>query len=1009
MRRLLITALAGSIVIAIGWGAVRAQTASAALNGRVTTEEGRPVADAVVQARSKATGVTRSTVSDGRGRYSFEGLAPGTWTVAARLADGSALSDTRLVTLHLQQTTTVDFSVGKGLSERVTVRAESPLVDRRQTAGKLTVSGERAGTLPVAGRVFTDLALLDSAVRQAAPGAFVGERGAVFTVNGQSGRSNSFLVDGMDNNDSTSGTTTNSFFSQQVIQEFVLLTHQFAPEFGGASGGVVNIITRQGSNDRTWEAFVQGTRDGWNETGNFVESLPDSGVEQQSVRRFQAGASLGGPIRKDRAFYFLAYEHQESDALVGFTGVDGDGNPGGRMSAPSQDDSLFLRFDFNLGPASNLMVRLSANDRFAEGINVGGIFTPESGFRIDEQDLQFAATLKTVISPTLLSESRFLGSWSVFDQLANSDQPGVTRPSGVFGGNTLNSQNRDEEKFQLVQNLTWKTGRHTFKFGASATRSTTDLSARFNPNGNFTYDYDIPFEPGDCGDILVSQTGSAEPDGSIYCIGDPNGVDDDMDSTTDEKGNIYSYPLVYALISGEPEALLEDTRYTLFAQDRAEVGERWILEYGLRYDLNTYQLPSSAAVDSSIPNGGAGRDTDNIAPRLGFTFSPNASGKLVIRGGAGIFYDKLALAFPATAAITSGTSIGLFPAQGFAFEFTERDIQQGDTLPLVSPEPLTLRFSTGTQLDTPYTIQWNLGLERAIGHGQALRANLIRSRGYHLPLIKDLNPVSGLVSGTFGIPLLTGDLAACPADQIDPTLDVGVPCHARDPEHGSIAAIVTEGQSWYSGLDLSYRWQRDLSWFQASYTLSRAEDLGFDPLKGGISLPPDSDDIEGERGRADGDRLHRLVISGDTPLPFWGIRSSAVLQVSSGIPYNVTTGQDDNSDGITTDRPAGVGRNEGQDSSIEAINAVRDQEVVPLDPILSVPREPSFVQVDLRLYKQFGSSDDGSSQIFLQVFNLFDRENVGLIEGRAISPNFGRPITLAGPPRTVELGLRVLY
>lgn len=973
------------------------------------TDAGAPVADAVVQARQQATGVTRSTVSDGRGRYSFEGLAPGTWTVAAHLADGSGLSDTRTVTLHLQQTTTVDFSVGKGLSERVTVRAEAPLVDRRQTGGKLTVSGDRAGALPVSGRVFTDLALLDSSVRRAAPGTFVGERGAVFTVNGQSGRSNSFLVDGMDNNDSTSGTTTNSFFSQQVIQEFVLLTHQFAPEFGGASGGVVNIVTRQGSNDRTWQAFVQGTRDRWNETGEFIESLPDSGVERTAVRRFQAGASFGGPIRKDRAFYFLAYEHQESDQLIGFTGIDGDGNPGGRMSAPTQDESLFLRLDFNLSPASNLMVRLSANDRFAEGVNVGGIFTPESGFRIDERDLQLAATVKTVITPKLLSESRFLASWSEFDQRANSDLPGVTRPSGVFGGNTLNSQIRDEEKYQLVQNLTWKTGQHTVKFGASLTRSTTDLSARFNPNGNFTYDYDIPFEPGDCGDILVSQIPSADPDGTIFCIGEPNNIDDDSDGVADEKGNILSYPLYYALISGKPESVLEDKRYTLFAQDRAEVGQRWMLEYGLRYDMNTYTLPSSAAVRSTIPNGGARRDTDNLAPRFGFTFTPRPGGKLVIRGGGGVFYDKLVLAFPATAAITSGTSIGLFPIQGLAFEFTEPDIREGGTLPVASPEPLTLRFSTGTRMDTPYTVQWTLGLERAIGQDHALRVNLVRSRGHHLPLIKDLNPVSGLVSGTFGLDLLLGTLTACPADQIDPTLDIGVPCHARDPEHGSIAAIVTEGQSWYTGLDLNYRWQHDLSWFQASYTLSRAEDLGFDPLKGGISLPPDSDDIQGEKGRADGDRLHRLVLSGDIPLPFWGLRSSAVLQLSSGIPYNVTTGQDDNYDGILSDRPAGVGRNEGEDSSLEAINAVRDQEVVPLEPLRSVPEEPSFMQFDLRLYKQFWVKEKGSSEVFLQVFNLFDHENAGLIEGRAISPNFGRTITLAGPPRTVELGLRVLY
>jgi hypothetical protein len=137
--------------------------------------------------------------------------------------------------------------------------------------------------------------------------------------------------------------------------------------------------------------------------------------------------------------------------------------------------------------------------------------------------------------------------------------------------------------------------------------------------------------------------------------------------------------------------------------------------------------------------------------------------------------------------------------------------------------------------------------------------------------------------------------------------------------------------------------------------------------------------------------------------------ASGVLHLSSGLPYNVTTGQDDNWDGILTDRPPGVGRNEGEESSVAAVNAVRDQEVVPLPPIGSMPDEPWFFQVDLGLYKQFVLGGGGNYDIYLQAFNVLDRENVGLIDGRAISQTFGEPLTLAGPPRTLELGLRVRY
>jgi hypothetical protein len=191
--------------------------------------------------------------------------------------------------------------------------------------------------------------------------------------------------------------------------------------------------------------------------------------------------------------------------------------------------------------------------------------------------------------------------------------------------------------------------------------------------------------------------------------------------------------------------------------------------------------------------------------------------------------------------------------------------------------------------------------------------------------------------------------------------------------------------------------------------------MGFDPLKGGIALPPDSENIESERGRSDGDRRHRFVISGDTALPWMGLRLSGVWQYSTGLPFNVTTGIDDNVDGILTDRPDGVGRNSGADTSIAAVNLLRMEhnEDLPadmqLDPVISL-EEPFFSQIDLRLYRPFPLAEGrGGGQIYFQVFNLLDRENAGLIEGRAVSQSFGRAITLAGPPRTIEMGLSFAF
>jgi len=912
--------------------------------------------------------------------------------VVARLEDGQ-VSESQLTVVHLQQTTQIDFEVGLGLTETVEVQATAPLLDRRQTGGVVRVSSDKIEALPLDGRSFTDLAALDSSVRQAAPGNFYGERGSVFVINGQSGRSNSFLVDGLDNNDLTSGTNLNSGFSQQVIQDFVLMTNQFSPEFGRASGGVLNIVTKKGGNESHWGAFVSGTSTSWNDSGTFVGSLPDGDVSADTLSRFQTGFNVSGPMKKDRAFFFVAYEHKNADAVIPFTGVGRDGVEGGLLTAPLRGDSVFARFDFNLAKNKSWMVRLSADDRSDDGLNVQGVATPETGFSLKEQDFQLASTFTAVLAPGVISESRFLASTSDFQQLGNSSRPNVERPSGVFGGNPLNRQRRREDILQFVQNITWQVDRHQLKFGVDVLRSNTDLVARFNPNGGFIYNSDAAFDPGDCGSLNPFIVQQARDNGTypiVPCPGLPD-VDDDGDGTIDEPGNIESYPVVYTLIDGEPDTTFKDTRYALFAQDRFETAKRWVLDYGLRYEINTYELPANAVVASSIPNGGAGRDTDNISPRFGFTFTPGPKSKWLIRGGAGIFYDKLVLAFPSVAAVTAGSQIKLAFPQAFALEIDEDFIEANgtDAAEAVTIPQLTLNFSTGTELETPHVNQFSLGFDRRFGDHSALRVDFKRVDGYDLPLYKDLNPVN------------------CVPDLDEPLNNpacIGIPSHP-DSTTGSIASIVTNGRTWYEAVDVNWRWQRDLSWVSAGYTWSDAEDLGPDPLKGGIALPPDSTNIRGERARADGDRRHRVVVSGDFPVAWGGLRGSAVAQYMSGIPFNVTTGSDDNLDGIKSDRPDGVPRNSGERTSLATVNALRlNQGLAPVNGL----SEPDFYQIDLRLYRQFVLTK-GRAEVFIQLFNLFDRDNAAQIEGRVLARNFGQTITLAGPPRTVEAGLKFDY
>ena len=967
------------------------------------------MAEAYVQARSDDSGATRTTATGGDGAFRFDLLAPGTWTVVARSPEG-VLSDTKTITLRLQQTGEIALVVGSGLEEELTVRAEVSAIDPSRTGGELRILGTQAEDLPLAGRNAVDLALLDSSVRQAAPASYYGERASPFVVNGQTGRANSYLVDGLDNNDLASGTTLNATFSDLVVSEFVLMTHQFSPEFGRASGGVLNLVTERGSNQSSALGFIQGSPRGINASGSLLDSLPDTAGVPDSSGNWSAGLRWGGPIKKDKAFWLAAYEHQDSSTIVPYTGYTADGVNGGRLDARGKDDNAFVRFDFNIDPQNTLMTRVSYDGRFTEGINVGGINTPEWGFRLDESDVQLASGLTTVFNPALIHELRILFGRSSILQRANSSISGVEHPSARFGGNNLNHQERDASVFQLVQNLTWVKGRHTTKFGYDVTPSRTKVKARFNPNGNFIYRSDDPFEPGDDGGITIDDLhlrcsedatevcvlGNADPCpglGKGHCAPNYdiavapflNGQDDDGDNVPDEYAEPWTYPLVFQLIDGSPDTTLDDTAIAAFAQDSWQATRSLLIDFGLRYDLNTFTLPSSAVVTSTIPNGGAGRDTNNLAPRLGFTYTAGKNREWVVRGGAGVFYNKTVLAFPAVAAITSGTKIGMFFPQGYMIELTEDFIAQYgiDVVRKVLqfPEELTLRFSTGTRLDSTQANVFNLGFDRAFGTHGALSANLTRSLTYHVPLMKDLNPVIGT--------------------------DVeGRPIHAYDTVNvGSIAAVVTEGRSWYTGLDLGWKWRSAESWYSLSYTVSKAEDMGPDPLKGGIYLPPDSDHLGTERGLSDNDRRHRFVAAGDIGLNFWGLRASGVYQFATRLPFNVTTGADDNVDGITSDRPDGVGRNTGVDTPLQPVNDYRAAH--GMAPVTSL-HAPSSSQLDLRIYKPFlFKSGKGHGTAFVQIFNVFNRYNGGLVEGRALASNFGAVISYAGPPRSFELGFKM--
>ncbi|MGD8376685.1 MAG: TonB-dependent receptor [Acidobacteriota bacterium] len=1000
--------LLASVLAGPAWG----QSVSSGVRGRVADEGGKGLQGAEVQVLDLETGLERSAVSDDDGGYQVLLLRPGAYQVSVHMK-GYALGR-QGVDLALNSVREINFTLKMAIEEHVQVSGELPDFDPSDTTLGTRVDQQTIQSMPLNGRQFTDLALLDSSVRQAQRGVFFGEPATVLTANGSGARSNAFLVDGSDNNDFVFGARGASSFSAEVIQEFEIVRDGYSAEFGRASGGVMNIITRSGTNEFGSSAFFTFTNESWNAPDAIVENYGGD-QSDSSIQRQQFGFAASGPFVKDKAFYFVAYEGGRSDGTAGYTGVDRLGDIGGAFPAATDSDRVFLRTDFNLSATHYLTARLSYSQDYLEGLNVIGKYTPETGSSLDETDTQLALSLRSVISPNLFNEARLL--WSDGDgfQQGNTDRPGVERPQGIYGGLDLYERDIRERQFQFIDNLTSVIGNHTLKVGVDVSTVRADVESAFNPNGYFLYDTTAPFEAGDSHLGTKSEcVPGPRPEDPLDCsragIGAP-GVDDDGDGIVDEIAEFDTYPMVYRLLSGSPTASFDDTVAGVFIQDEWRPHPNWNLNFGLRYDLETFQLDERYAVESSIENGGASRDMNNLAPRFSFVWTPNHGKNVIVRGGIGVFYDKVVLGFPAVSAITQQQTILLGFFQGTGFPCNEDFLEtygvdtmvQECILSSQDTDTVQLRFSTGDTLDTPYNVQWNIGFDRALGRGLLFGVNYVHARGYHVPVWRDLNPVIG--ANNIGTPER-------------PTY---VPAHL-DPTTGSIVALETMGNTWYDALQIRLQDGAGDLTYTISYTLSRSLDQSGDPLKNGIYLAPDSFDIEGERARSDNDQRHRFVFAATWQTSLWGLRFSPVVTYASGAPFNVTLGEDDNSrtlgidvvdasgdrvplpDGFKQERPDGVGRNTGEDTPLDKINAARAAQGLP--PYEGGLDEPDYLQVDLRISRIFNTGAGSQLEGFLQFFNLFNRENVTLVDGEVNSPTFGQPLAVAGPGRIVELGVR---
>jgi carboxypeptidase family protein/TonB-dependent receptor-like protein len=919
----------------------RAQTVTAQLSGIVRDPQGQPLPEVKVVLTARDTGFSWSTRTDSNGAYIFLQIPPGSYSVKAQ-APGFADAEAPELRLRLQDKVVEDLVLRLNFQQDVVVQESAPLLNVQTTDRLGHVDTEAIESLPQSGRVYTDLALLFPGVFPSAHGTFFGERPAVLTFSGQSARANSFLVDGLDNNDNTLRSRSNSLLSQEVIGEFQVLKNNFSAEFGRAAGGVLNIVTRSGTNESEVHGFFQLAPQSLGAVDPFLRDLAsrETGDVLTSLSREQSGLFVSGPIVRNRAFYLLNYEQSHEHSPVGFQGAEfsGDPSPGGIFEAPFDEHNLFAKADWQISSQDLLSVRASYDTNHVGGLNVGGTQTPSSGSSLDERDFQLAGNLSTLLGTDELNEARLLVSLSRQDQKAASSDVGEDHPSSVRGGAQLQRQLRNERQFELLDNLTLIRGEHVFKAGIDLRRIEVDLDVALNDLGLFIFQNDTPFREGD-----------------------PS-----------------TYALVFEDIVGKPKVPIRNMTGGLFVEDQWSASDRFVLNLGLRYDLESYLYPSDLALPTSlVPNGHPSRDWNNLGPRLSFSFRPWADKSIAIKGGGGIFYDSIALGFPAISAVTSGQKLYLAFLPPFGPDFVRQHGFEG-VRPFLSEET-ALRFGVSNELQTPSSHQETIGVELEPLRDSLLTLYFAHAEGKHLLRFVDENAPIG--SG--------------PEGPVRP-----------DPAFGPIAMLESSGGSVYNAFELYFQHQGPRASASVAYTLSRAEDDITDPLLGGIYVPSDSRKLGAEWGRALNDERHRLVVSGSLRWPAWHVEGSTILTYGSGLPFDVTTGLDDNSDGQTTDRPPGITRDTGAETPLPAVNAYRAR--IGLPPFTGSLSEPDSFTWDVRLSKDL-QLKGLHSKLFVQVFNLTNRQNFGGVVGSVISPFFGRPSTLVTPPRHVELGIRLLW
>jgi hypothetical protein len=918
-----------------------AQSYRGSIRGVVHDSTGAVIVGATVTAKSKDTGLARSATTGDDGSYSILELSAGTYDVTASAKDFSPSAWPAIVEVGKDTALDFDLHVGERPGDVFEVTAATPLVETSQDVLGGVVDQQLVTELPLNGRDFGKLVALVPGVTVEGSGVAGTEKGfGQFNINGNRDRSNNYTLDGTDNNDPW---FNNSALNQvgitgapatllpiDAIQEFNLQS-QFTAEYGRNSGGVVNIITKSGTNELHGSAF-EYLRNSAFDARNFFNATGDP---QTLFINNQFGGSLGGPIVRDKTFFFAAYEGQRErvgsdfnfsvptqaeitqarqlalginsaintaplDAILSYfpTNTSDSDTIAGVVNDYNNLNNFIVKLDHSFNSEHSFAIRYAFGQNKQE-FPFGSLGGYGSGSRL-APFAQISPTRVQVLSASLLSTlsashinelrfgyTRFRNSFTSADALnPNPNVPDFgTGHTGLpeidFDGYYENlgataysvPRARVSQDYQILDNFTWIQGAHTMKFGGEFRRAWVSA---FNDNlerGLMT------FSP-------------CYPDEDPYCYAVPDGTTDQVNMLTQFYLG-YSYP---SANTGNTQRTTYNNGLAFFAQDEFRIRQSLTVTFGLRWEYfgpvsEAHGLLSNFPGDFSPTaqlvmvgtgglNGAYNRDLHNFGPRIGVAWSPFQN--TVVRAAYGIYYDyipqDLMIANYTNSAGLATNPIGPQPVLSLDYnQDAFNGSAPGPVFGPISSGPNSI-FVTPRNLLTPYVGEWNLNIQQQISKGAAIEAGYNGSKGTRLTRLYDAN-------------------------QVD--VNTGL---RPNPNYRFVDEFATISNSTYSALQLILRisnWHRfsGFSGYVLSKSLDDASD-GIDFNFATAALPQDSTDLRAEKGPSTFDTKHRFTTALNYDVPAWsaipkllaeGFRLNTIVTVQSGRPIPIVNSGDTSS------------------------------------------------------------------------------------------------------------------